>query len=180
MTMARKILIAVAALVVLLIGASVYISRQPDSFSVERSAIVAAPPYRLFAAVNDLKAWDAWSPWKDLDPNAAMTVSTPSAGRGATSTWSGNDKVGEGRLTIVESRPDERVDIDQAFVRPFEGKARHSFTFAPAGEGTRVTWRMDGTNDFVGKALCLVMDMDKTVGKDFERGLANMKALAER
>lgn len=175
--MVRKILIAVA---VLFVGLAIVISLQPSTFSVQRSAVVAAPPATVFALVNDLAAWDAWSPWKKLDPNPTMTISTPSAGKGATFTWSGNDAIGEGRMTIVDSRPDEQVEAEQAFVRPLAGKARHLFTFAPNPGGTMVTWTMDGTNNFIGKAMCLVMDMDAMAGKDFEQGLANIKSVAEK
>jgi hypothetical protein len=175
--MAKKILIAIA---ILGVGLTVLISLQPGTFSVQRSAVVAAPPAAVFALVNDLAAWDAWSPWKKLDPNPKTTISTPSAGKGATFTWSGNDAIGEGSLTIVDSRPDEMVEAEQAFVRPFEGKARLVFTFAPDAGGTMVTWTMEGTNNFVGKAMCLVMDMDAMLGKDFEQGLANIKAMVQK
>ena len=178
--MARKILIVLAALCALLGAAAVVISRQPDTFSVQRSVTVAAPPSRVFAQVNDLQAWDAWSPWKELDPNARTTISTPSAGKGATFTWAGNDKIGEGSLTILDIRPDELVDVEQVFIRPLAGKARMAFTLAPEGDGTRVTWKMDGTNNFAGKAICMFVNMDTMLGKDFERGLASMKSLAEQ
>ena len=178
--MARKVLIVLAVLGVLLGVAAVVVSMQPDTFSVQRSVTIAAPPAAVFVQVNDFQAWDGWSPWKELDPNAKQTVSTPSAGKGATFAWSGNDKVGEGSMTILESRPDELVDIEQAFVRPLAGKARMLFTFAPEGGGTKVTWTMDGTNNFIGKAMCMVVDMDAMMGKDFDRGLANMKSVAEK
>ncbi len=178
--MARKILFVLAILGVVLGVAVLVVSQQPDTFSVQRSVIVAAPPSRVFAQVNDLQAWDAWSPWKELDPNARTTISTPSAGKGATSTWAGNDKIGEGNLTILDSRPYELVDIEQVFIRPLAGKARMVFTFTPEGDGTQVTWKMDGTNNFVGKAMCMIVDMDTMLGKDFERGLASMKSIAEQ
>lgn len=175
--MVKKILIALAAL---LAGLVVFISMQPGTFSVRRSATIAAPPARVFAQVNDLAAWDAWSPWKKLDPNAKMTLSTPSEGKGATIAWAGNADIGEGSMTILESRPDELVDLEQVFIKPFEGKDRMSFTFKPQGGGTRVTWKMDGTNNFIGKAMCLVMDIDAKIGTDFEQGLANMKDVVEK
>jgi len=178
--MARKILIALTVLCVVLLVACVVISLQPGTFAVQRSTTMAAPPSKVFAQVNDLQAWDAWSPWKELDPNRKSALSTPSAGKGATFTWSGNDKIGEGTLTILESKPYEVVDVEQAFVRPFAGKARMTFTFASAGEGSEVTWKMEGTNDFIGKAVCMFVDMDAMLGKDFDRGLANIKAVVEK
>ena len=180
MTKTKKILIAVAVLFVCLIGGlCVAISLQPSTFSVQRSAIMGAPPAEVFAQVNDLKAWDAWSPWKKLDPNAKMTISDPSAGKGATIAWAGNKEIGEGKMTILDSKPDELVDLEQAFIKPFEGKARLVFTFAAEEDGTKVTWKMHGTNDFLGKAICMFMDMDSTLGTPFDEGLANMKAVVE-
>lgn len=178
--MVRKVLIVLAVLCVVLVVAGVVVSMQPGTFTVQRSSTVLATPPTVFPQVNDLQAWDAWSPWKELDPNPKKTLSTPSAGKGATFTWSGNEKVGEGSLTILESRPNEVVEIEQVFVRPLAGRARMVFTFAPEGDGTRVTWTMDGTNNFIGKAMYLVMDMDTMLGKDFERGLANLKRVVEQ
>ena len=178
--MAKKILIAPAVLCVVLLVACVVISLQPSTFSVQRSATMASPPAKVFAQVNDLQAWDSWTPWKELDPNPKATISDPSAGKGATFAWSGNDQIGEGTMTILESKPDEWVELKQVFVRPFAGKARMTFTFSSVGDGTKVTWRMDGTNNFMGKAMCLFMDMDVVLGEKFARGLANMKAVVEK
>jgi len=178
--MAKKILISFVVLFAVLCVASVVISLQPDTYSVQRSVTVAAPPSSVFALVNDLQGWDAWSPWKELDPNPKKTMSTPSAGKGATITWAGNDEIGEGSLTITDSEPYELVDFEQVFIRPFAGKSRMVFTFESVGDATKVTWKMDGTNGLIGKAMCLIMDMDAVVGKDFDRGLANMKSVVEK
>jgi hypothetical protein len=179
--MIRKFVTRLAVLFVSMIAAlSLIISLQPSAYSVERSATMAAAPAEVFAQVNDLQAWDAWSPWKKLDPQAKATISNPSAGQGATFTWAGNAEVGEGKLTIVASKLDELVDIEQAFVKPMEGKARMVFTFAPEGDGTKLTWKLHGTNDFMGKAVCLFADMDAFLGGAFEEGLANIKAVVEK
>ena len=136
--MVKKVLIALAALcVALTVGLFVVISLQPSDFSVQRSATMAAPPAAVFVHVNDLQAWDGWSPWKKLDPNPKTALSNPSAGKGATFDWDGNDEIGAGRLTILDSKADEQVEIEQEFVRPFAGKARMVFTFAPRGAGPR-------------------------------------------
>jgi hypothetical protein len=153
---------------------------QPSTFAVERSETIAAPAAAVFAQVNDLRAWDGWSPWKKLDPNAKMTMSAPSAGKGATVSWNGNDQIGEGSMSILESKPDERVELEQVFVRPMAGAARFVFTFSQQASGTKVTWRMDGRNGFVGKAMCMIIDMNDILGKEFEQALANMKAIAEK
>ena len=179
--MIRKFVTRLAVLVLSMIAAfSLIISLQPSAYSVERSATMAAAPAEVFAQINDLQAWDAWSPWKKLDPQAKATISNPSAGQGATFSWSGNDEVGEGKLTIVISKPDELVDIEQAFVKPMEGKARMVFTFATEGDGTKLTWKLHGTKDFMSKAICLFADMETFLGGAIEEGLANIKAVVEK
>ena len=112
MTKTKKILICLAAIfAVLFVGLCVVIAVQPSTFSIQRSATMAAPPSEVFAQVNDLAAWDAWTPWKALDPNAKTTISTPSAGKGATFAWVGNDQIGEGIMTILASKTDERQSV---------------------------------------------------------------------
>ncbi|MGD9721242.1 MAG: SRPBCC family protein [Pirellulales bacterium] len=147
---------------------------------MERSLVMAAPASDIFAQVDDLAAWDRWSPWAKLDPQAKTTISDPSSGEGANFAWNGNDDVGEGSLTIVDSRPDSLVELEQVFVRPLAGRCRMKFLLVPQDDGTKVTWRMDGTNSFIAKAICLVMDMDATLGPNFEQGLAGIKSVVEK
>jgi hypothetical protein len=172
----KRVLIGLAAIVVVLI---IVVAMQPPEYQVVRSAVVAAPPSEVFARVNDFHYWNSWSPWAKLDPAAKNTIEGPSAGTGAVFTWSGNAEIGEGRMKITESRPDELVKIDLEFIKPFASKCVTEFTFKPAGDETSVTWNMSGKNDFIGKALCLFMDMDKMVGGDFERGLANLNSVVQ-
>ena len=174
--MVKKILLVVVLLIVALV---VFVAMQPNTYSVERSTMISAPPDRVFAQVNDFAAWKAWSPFEKLDPNAKMTISSPSSGKGATCEWSGNAEVGEGKMTILESRPPELVEIEQVFVKPVPGTARMSFTLAPDTAGTRITWRLYGENTFGGKLMCLVMNMDSVIGPHFEQGLASIKRIAE-
>jgi hypothetical protein len=168
--------IALGLIVVVLL---VLIARQPDEFRVERSTRVAASPQAVFAQVNDFHNWEQWSPWAKRDPAMQTLYEGPSAGVGAVYRWAGNKDVGEGSTTIIESRPGEAVRIHLAFIRPFKANNEVLFRFVPEGEGTRVTWRMTGSKDFMAKAVHLVMDMDKMVGGDFEQGLAQLKTVAE-
>jgi len=171
-----KILIGLALLVVLLV---VVIAVQPSEFRITRTAIVAAPPSAVFAQVNDFHKWEAWSPWAKLDPAVRNTFEGAPAGTGAVFAWAGNNKVGEGRMTITESRPNELVRIKLEFMKPFAATNTAEFTFKPEGDRTAVTWSMFGRNNFIGKAVCLVMNMDKTLGGEFDKGLAAMKSVAE-
>jgi len=147
---------------------------------VERSATIAAPPERVFNKVQDFHAWEAWSPWAKMDPAMKTTYSGAPAGTGAVYDWSGNDDVGTGRMTIVETKPAQDIHIKLEFFKPWEALTKTRFQFQPEGNGTKVTWRMDGTNTFMSKAMSLVMNMDEMIGKDFERGLAELKAQSEK
>jgi len=174
--MLRKILLSVAFV---LIAFVVVVAVQPSEFRVARTVVIAAPAPAVFAHVNDLRKWEAWSPWAKLDPAMKKTYEGPAAGVGASYAWSGNNEVGEGRSTIVESRPGERVRLKLEFARPFEGTNTAELTFKPEGERTAVTWTLAGTNNFVGKAVGLVMNMDAMVGGQFEQGLGQLKAVVE-
>ena len=174
--MARKILIGVAALVVLLV---LVILTRPSTFHIERQITIAAPPENAFAQVNDFHAWSAWSPWEKLDPAMKRTFDGPPSGAGAQYAWSGNDQVGEGRMTIEKSEKPSQIGIKLEFLKPFAATNQTTFTFAPTAGGSRVTWAMDGENGFMAKAMSIFMDMDKLVGGDFEKGLSGMKIAAE-
>jgi Polyketide cyclase / dehydrase and lipid transport len=174
--MFRKILIGLAVLVLIFVAV---VAMQPSVFRVERTATIAAPQADLFAQVNDLHKWEAWSPWAKLDPAAKIAFEGPEAGQGAVMTWAGNDKVGEGRLTIVESRPSDLVKVKADFIEPFEGTSTSQFEFKPEGDRTAVTWTMSGEHNFIGKAFCLVMNGRKMMGDDMEKGLAQMKSVTE-
>jgi len=174
--MLTKIPIALAAIVVVL---AVVVALQPSRFRVVRAAAISAPPAQVFAQVNDLHNWETWSPWLKPDPAARTAYEGPRAGTGAVFTWSGNSNVGEGRMTITESRPRELISFRLEFKKPFESTSTAEFTFTPQGEHTVVTWSMSGQKNLLAKALHLFMNMDKMIGGKFDEGLAQMKALAE-
>ncbi|MGH6791484.1 MAG: SRPBCC family protein [Methyloceanibacter sp.] len=174
--MLKKILIALAAILLIFV---VVVAMQPSEFHVERTATVAAPQADVFARVNDFHKWDTWSPWAKLDPAAKVNFEGPPSGEGTVMTWDGNDKVGEGKMTLVESRPSDLVKIKVDFVKPFEGSSTSQFTFKPDGDRTAVTWTMDARHNFLEKAFCLIMNGRKMVGDDMEKGLAQMKSVVE-
>ena len=176
-SLVKKILIGVAVVIVLFV---VFVALQPSTFSVQRSMTMNAPAEAVFKQVDTLKNWEAWSPWAKLDPSMKMTYEGPPSGEGASYRWVGNSNVGEGRMTIVESRPNESVRIKLEFFKPFKATNEAQFTFAPRGaDATDVTWAMSGHKNFVMKGVHLFMNMDRMVGGQFEKGLADMKAIAE-
>lgn len=176
--MAIKILIGLAILIVVFI---VIVAMRPGTFSITRTATIAAPPELVFEQVNDFHKWAGWSPWEKKDPAMARTYEGPPAGIGSVYRWVGNREVGEGGMTITESRPGDLVRIKLEFLKPMAATHQAEFTFKPQqGEKTNVTWTMSGTNGFMGKMFCMFMDMDRLVGSDFEKGLAGMKAVVER
>lgn len=174
--MILKVLIGVAAIALVL---AFVVSRQPDTFHVERSLTIDAPAERAFTQVNDFRAWRAWSPYEKLDPEMMRLFGGPATGEGASYTWAGNRQIGEGRMTIEQSVPPSRIDIRLEFIEPFESTNHATFTFAPTPEGTKVTWAMDGNNHFVGKAMHLFMDFDAMIAAQFDSGLQRLKTLAE-
>jgi hypothetical protein len=175
--MLKWILGGVAAAVVIFL---IVVALQPSDFKVERSATMRAPAPAAFAQVNDFQNWRAWSPWEKIDPALKRQYEGPKAGNGAIYAWQGNKDVGEGRMTITESRPGELVRIRLEFFKPFAATNTAEFSFKPAGsDSTAVTWTMTGQNNFLSRAICMFVDMDKMVGGMFEQGLAQMKSVVE-
>src|SRR5205814_3145266 len=175
--MIKKVLISLAALVAVFL---IVVATRPNTYHVERSAKIQAPADVVFAEVNDFRTFSEWSPWAKLDPAMQTTISTPSAGVGATYAWQGNKKVGKGKMTLTESQAPTHTKERLEFVEPFAGLAEADFHIKPEGDNAAtVTWSMDGKANFVGKAVGLVMSMDKAMGKTFEEGLGNLKRVAE-
>jgi hypothetical protein len=175
--MLKKIVITIAVLVVALLA---YATTQPDEFKIERSAVVNAPAATIFPLINNFKAWQPWSPFEKKDPNMKRTYSGAETGVGSMYAWDGNSDIGAGSMEITESTPNTRVVIAMHFLRPMEDKSTVAFTVTPQGESNTVTWSMYGPNNFAGKLMGVFMNIDKMVGADFEAGLADLKAIAEK
>ncbi len=164
----------VAGLVIL----PVFIALQPSDFAIERSATIQAPPSLIYAHIQSPRAMNEWSPFAQGDPQMKIVYDGPQGGVGARSSWD-SAKLGKGRMTVTDVKPDQEVEMKLEFISPMEATNRALFTLVPDGEATRVTWRMEGHNGFIQKAVGLVINMDKMVGGEFEKGLASMKTLAE-
>ena len=174
--MINTILIAVAVIIVIFL---VIVALQSAKFRVTRTIVINALPPAVFAQVNDFHNWALWSPWAKLDPAMKLIYDGPPSGTGATYAWTGNKEVGEGRMTIIESRPNDLVRIKLEFLRPFKATNTAEFLFKSEGDQTAVTWSMFGDKNFIFKAVHMFMNMDKLVGRDFEKGLAQMKSVTE-
>ena len=175
--MLKIILIAVAAIVVLFL---IIVSLKSSDFRITRLGRIGAPINVVFENVNDLHKWEAWSPWAKLDPNAKNSFDGPVEGVGASMAWAGNNKVGEGRMTITESRPNERVQFKLEFFKPFTATNTAEFTFKSEGNQTEVTWSMSGKNNFMMKAVGMFMNCDKMIGAQFEQGLASLNSVSQQ
>lgn len=167
------------ALVVALAVFAVAANQQPDTFHVARSATMKAKPEAIFAQVNNLHKWDAWSPWAKLDPNAKHSFAGPEEGKDAAMSWDGNFQVGKGTMTITESQSPSTVKFHLDFEKPMKGTNTAEFMFVPQGDETVVTWSMIGNRNFVAKAMSLVFNCEKIVGGNFEQGLASLKQIVE-
>lgn len=175
-TMLKKILIGLAAVLVLLL---ILIAMQPSYYHVRRTAAIAAPPSTVFPLINDFHRWNDWSPWSKMDPAMKVTYGGAPAGKGATYHWAGNSDVGEGTMEIAESQPDSKIGINLDFIKPFAGHSLTVFNVTPTATGSAVEWDMGMENNYMGKAMGLFMNMDKMIGTQFEQGLAQMKTIAE-
>lgn len=171
--------IILIAVLVIIVGFLILVAMQPSEYRVTRSLAIAAPPEAVFPHVNELKKWEAWNPWGKIDPTMKLTYEGPTAGVGAAYAWVGNSDVGEGRMTITESRPSDLVRFKLEFYKPMSGVSLSDFTFKPEGNQTTVTWTMAGKNNFIAKAFCLFMNMDKMIGGQFEKGLGDLKSVVE-
>jgi uncharacterized protein YndB with AHSA1/START domain len=178
--MAKTLGVIAAILAVIVVGIVIYAAMKPDSFTVKRTASIKAPPDRIFALINDLHGWVAWSPYEKKDPDMKRTFGGAALGKGSIYQWDGNKNVGTGSMEIIESTPPSKILIKLDFLKPFEGHNTAEFTMNPQGDNTTVTWAMYGPSSFIFKVMGMFMNMDKMIGDDFAAGLANLKAVAEK
>jgi hypothetical protein len=166
------------ALVVALGAVLLFAASRPDTFRVQRSASIKAPPEKLHGLINDMKVFNTWNPYNLKDPNVRGEYQGPQAGPGAVYHFAGNKEVGKGSIAIVDTAP-SKVTMKLDMIEPFEGHNIVEFLLAPKGDSTEVTWAMHGPSPYLGKLIGLFMNMDRMIGRDFEAGLANLKARAE-
>jgi hypothetical protein len=176
----KKVLVIAGVLAALVGGVLIAAATRPDTFVVKRSILINAPPDWVFPLINNFMRWRDWSPWEKKDPQMKrLLVADRASGPGAVYKWRGNKDVGEGSMEIAESVPPSRVRLRLDFVKPFEAHNDVIFTLEPRGQGTEVTWTMQGRLPYFARIVHLFFDMDATVGRDFETGLANLKKAAE-
>ncbi|MBC7842594.1 MAG: SRPBCC family protein [Gemmatimonadaceae bacterium] len=167
-------------LVVIIAIVCIRAATRPDTFRVERSITIKAPPANIFGLINDFHNFGKWSPWEHLDPNMERSITGAPTGKGAVYQWSGNSKAGAGRMEILESTPSSRVLMSLDFLKPIKSSSQAEYTLTPQGDSTKVTWAMYGPSPFVSKIMQVFVTMDKLIGGDFEKGLAAMKTEAEK
>ena len=167
-------------IVVLIAGVLIFAATKPDTFRIQRAASIKAPPDKLFRLINDFRNWAVWSPWEKKDPALKRNLGATASGKGAVYEWEGNKDVGQGRMEIAESVPPSKLTIKLDFVKPFEAHNIVEFTLEPNRDATNVTWAMQGHTPYFAKIIHVFINMDSMVGKDFEAGLASLKAVAEK
>ena len=172
--------IIVIAVVVLIAALLVYAATKPDTFRVERTATINATPEKIFPFLNDFHKGQEWSPYEKKDPAMKRTFSGATSGKGSVYEFEGNKEVGTGRLEIIESAPPSRVVISLDMRKPFEGHSIIEYTLEPRGDSANFTWAIHGPNSYLAKVMGIFVSMDKMIGKDFEAGIANLKAIAEK
>lgn len=174
--------IAVIGVVVLVViaGILIYAATKPDTFRVQRTVSIKAPPDKIFPLINDFKAWTAWSPYEKKDPAMKRSYGAVTAGKGATYGWEGDSNVGQGSMEIVEASSPNKVVIKLDFLKPFEAHNTGEFILEPKGDTTSVTWAIYGPSPYMSKVIGTFINLDNMIGKDFEQGLADLKAAAEK
>ena len=172
-TIAVLVLAAIAAVLV-------YAATKPDTFRVQRTVSINAPPDKIFPLLNDYHNWPSWSPYEKMDPAMKRTYSGPASGKGSVYDWEGNSNIGKGRMEILESTPPSKLSIKLDFMKPFEAHNIADFTLEPKGDRTDVTWAMHGPLPYTAKVMHTFFNMDKMAGGQFEEGLANLKSAAEK
>ncbi len=175
--MLKKIIIIIA---ILIAGVLIYAATRPDTFRIERSTSINAPPEKIFPLINSFHQWEAWSPWEKIDPAVKRSFSGADSGKGAVYAWQGNKDIGQGRMEIIGSTPSSNVVIKIDFIKPFEAHNTIEFTLERQGDAAKVTQAMYGPSPFISKLIGLFCSMDKMVGQKYEEGLASLKAIAEK
>ena len=171
----------IAVVIVVLIAAVLlYAATRPDTFRVERTATMKAPPEKIYAVLSDFKQWGSWSPWEKKDPAMKRTFGATTSGKGAKYAWEGNKDVGKGSMEIVETTPPSRLVLKLDFIEPFEGHNIVEYTLTPKGDSTTVSWVIHGPMPYISKVISIFCSMDSMIGKDFDEGLANLKAVVEK
>ena len=177
--MLKTLAIIGVVVIVAIAGILLYAATKPDSFRVQRVVLINAPSDKVFPLINDIKAWTAWSPYEKKDPAMKRTYGAVTAGKGATYAWEGNKEVGQGSMEIVESNP-QKIVIKLDFLKPFEAHNIGEFMLEPKGDSTSVTWATYGPSPYISKVVGTFMNIDDLIGRDFEKGLADLKAAAEK
>ncbi len=172
----RNVIRIILGVILLLI---ILVQTRPNTYHVERSQVIAAPTEAIYGKLVDFHQWSEWSPWAKIDPNMKTTYTGAASGVGQIYEWTGNDKVGSGRMTLSDAQPSDKVGIKLEFIKPFAATCQTGFVLALEGSGTKVTWSMDGTNNFMAKAISMFGSMDKMIGPDFEKGLSQLKTASE-
>jgi uncharacterized protein YndB with AHSA1/START domain len=166
--------------IILITGLLGFAATKPDTFRVQRTTSIQAPPEKIFSLINDFHLWGSWSPYEKLDPTMKRTHSGAVSGKGAVYEWAGKGKAGEGRMEITDTSPWSKILIKLDFFKPFEGHNMAEFALEPKGSSTNVTWSTYGPQPYFAKLMTIFVSMDSLVGNEFETGLANMKAIAEK
>ena len=178
--MSEILLVLSAGIVIALVAVLVVALRKPDTFRIERSALINASPEAIFALINDFQQWRSWSPWEARDPALKRTYSGAASGKGAVYAWEGNRNVGSGRMEIMDSAAPSKIVIKLDFIKPFEGHNTAEFTLTPDTNATVVNWAMTGPSIFFSKIMQVFMSFDRMIGRDFETGLANLNKLTAK
>ncbi|WP_316803883.1 SRPBCC family protein [Pedobacter nototheniae] len=172
----KVLLWIIVILAIIIFGGGLFL---PKTFSVARNIEISAPDSVIYKNIADFNEFTKWNTWSKMEPTAKITISGPVAQPGSLYEWAGKE-TGQGSMKITEAKPNSLVNIELKFIKPFESLANTKFDIQPEGSAQKVTWTMSGNNNLIQRWMCLFMNMDKMVGKDFESGLKSLKEKSEK
>jgi len=175
--MLKKISITIAVILAVLLVVALF---RPSTVQVERSIVIRAKPEKIFDQINNFRKWSSWSPWEKIDPDMKRTYSGENSGIGAKYAWSGNREIGTGSMEITGSETGSRITLNLDFVEPFEGHNIVDFILKNRGDSTAVTWSIRCEQNYFARLIGIFVSMDSMIGDEFEKGLSDLKSVAER
>jgi uncharacterized protein YndB with AHSA1/START domain len=178
--MIKALSFIVVGLVVAVAAVLIFATTKPDTFHIERTASIQAPPDKIFPLIEDYHKWTSWSPFENKDPAMKRTYSGAESGKGAIYAWDGNKDIGRGEMVMTDVTPPSHLVIAMHFMEPFDSRSTAEFSLQPKGDSTDVTWAMHGPSPYMSKVIGIFFNMDTMIGKEFETGLTNLKTIAER
>jgi len=169
----------ILAMIVLILGILIYILVKSNKYTISQTKFIKQTPEKIFPYINNFKSWHDWASWEDIDPNITRIYSDNPKGVGATYEWISKQPNMHGKMTITETMPSNKILIKIDFIKPARGSNTIEFDLKNFGEGTLVTQSMCGKHTFAARLMNVFSTIDKSIEKQYDKGLSKLKKLVE-